>query len=375
MGKAHAAVGVFDRPEALVKAARSLKGTKLGRLEAYSPYPVHGIDPALGLRRSPLGAMVLVAGVLGVIAALAFQGWTSASDYPIVTGGKALFSWQAFVPVMFEAMVLFATLTAAAGMLFLLNRLPDFWSPMLDSKTIGEVTRDKFALSIENAGAAFDAEAARGALEKAGASSVEVVPELPPAPSVRIETLFWIAALGAVACAGAAGAAYWTIKLFPKLPPMSHMQDQTRLDAQEPSSFFKDGRGGRLPVPGTVARGEPLSSATTIADAKDLVNPLPRTPSVLAAGKEGYAVHCAICHGPLGEGTPSLSAEYKAKPANLQSAKFMAYTDGQLFGAMTAGKDAMPSYSAELTEAERWAVTHYVRALQRALHAREEDLR
>ena len=92
---------------------------------------MHGLDRALGLRRSPLGGMVMVMGILGALTALLFQWWVSAVDYPLVTGGKAPSSWQAFVPIMFEVTVLFATFTAGLGMLLLLNRLPFFGHPVL----------------------------------------------------------------------------------------------------------------------------------------------------------------------------------------------------------------------------------------------------
>jgi hypothetical protein len=97
-------------------------------------------------------------------------------DYPLITGGKALFSWQAFVPVMFEVTVLFATFTAGLAMLFAFNKLPFFGHPVLHSKAIKGITRDKLALSIESTGATFDVEAARQALLDNGAESVEVVP-------------------------------------------------------------------------------------------------------------------------------------------------------------------------------------------------------
>ena len=126
-----AVLGLFDSADALMNAIPAVRARGLGRLEAYTPYPIHGIDDALGLRRSPLGGMVLVMGILGALTALGFECWMSAVDYPIVTGGKPLFSWQAFVPIMFEVTVLFATFTAGLGMLLLLNRLPFFGHPVL----------------------------------------------------------------------------------------------------------------------------------------------------------------------------------------------------------------------------------------------------
>ena len=140
------------------------------------------------------------------------------------------------------------------------------------------------------------------------------------------------------------------------------------------SAFFPDGRGMRLPVAGTVARGFlPVRLASPQAAAA-LVNPLPRTPEVLARGRAEYRVRCALCHGALGNGIPTLSAAYGAKPANLMTPAVRQEPDGTLYGVIVLGKNAMPSYAADLPEADRWAVIHYLRALQRAQNARDEDL-
>jgi hypothetical protein len=156
----YAVLGVFETPDALMKAIPKVRASQLGTVEAYTPYPIHGIDEALGLRRSPLGGMVLVMGILGALTAFGFQYWISAVDYPIITGGKAVGSWEAFIPIMFEVTVLFATFTAGLGMLLLLNRLPFFGHPVLSSKAITGITRDRYALALEAESEAFDAAAA-----------------------------------------------------------------------------------------------------------------------------------------------------------------------------------------------------------------------
>jgi len=162
--------------------------------------------------------------------------------------------------------------------------------------------------------------------------------------------------------------------VLPVLPPISHMLDQPRLDPQKPSAFFRDGHGMQLPVPGTVARGFLPPPFATEEEAARLVNPLPRTREVLAKGRAEYQVRCLVCHGPLGNGQPTLTAAYGAKPANLLAPNFRAYTDGAIYGTIVLGKNAMPSYAADLPEDVRWAVVHYVRALQRAGNAKSEDL-
>ncbi len=373
--KVFSVLGVFDNPDALVDAVKKIRPRALGRLEAYTPYPIHGIDEHLGLRRSPLAGMVLVMGLLGSITALFFQWWMSAVDYPLVTGGKPLFSWQAFVPIMFEVTVLFATFTAGLGMLLLLNKLPFFGHPILASRAIERITRDKFALAIESETGDLKTAEARSALEEAGAREIEVLSR--PLQDAGISAQFILRTLLAIAvsCGVAGQLTYWAIKLFPVFAPMSHMQEQPRLDPQSPSQFFRNGIGMRPPVPGTVARNHLPMGVDTQEEAAILVNPLPRTSAVLEEGKRGFTNHCAVCHGPLGNGVPSLTAAYGAKPANLISQQFRDMPDGKVYWTLVRGKGAMPSYAYDLSEKERWAVVHYVRVLQRAQNARPEDLK
>jgi mono/diheme cytochrome c family protein len=373
-------LGLFDSPDALMQAIPKMRERRLGHLEAYTPYPVHGLDRALGQRRSPVGGMVFVMGLLGVATGLLFQWWVSAVDYPIITGGKSPSSWQAFVPIMFEIMVLFAAFTAGLGMLLLLSRLPFFGHPVLRSRAIQGITRDRFALAVEpgrEAGesARFDPEAARAALLAVGARDLETLPALERGPFLTAGSIQKSLAGIAVACLVAGVATFGAIKLTPVLSPVSHMLVQPRLDPQMESHFFKDGRGMRPPVPGTVARGFLPPGFHTQDEAAQLPNPLPSTPEVLARGKAEYQIRCAVCHGPLGNGMPTLTGAYGAKPANLMAPNFQAYTDGRIYGAIVLGKNAMPSYAADLPEDARWAVVHYVRALQRAQNAKDEDLK
>lgn len=372
--KAFAVLGLFESADALMQAIPKVRERKLGRLEAYTPYPIHGIDDALGLRRSPLGGMVLVMGILGALTALGFEYWISAIDYPLVTGGKAPYSWEAFVPIMFEVTVLFATFTAGLGMLLLLNKLPFFGHPVLTSKAIQGITRDRYALAIEANGAVLDTAAAGAALSAAGASDVEVLAEPAGAPILTSDYVLRTLAGIFIACAVAGLLMYGAIKLIPVLPPMVHMHDQPRLNPQASSTFFRDRHGMQQPVAGTVSRGHLSLGVTSQDEATVLINPLPRTADVFAMGRKAFSNRCAVCHGALGNGVGSLTAAYGAKPASLQAQRIRDYSDGQIYWVISMGKNAMPPHAADLTEAQRWAVVHYVRALQRAQNASNEDL-
>jgi mono/diheme cytochrome c family protein len=373
--KAYAVLGIFDTPNALMQAIPKARAAGLGTVEAYSPYPIHGIDEALGLRKSPLGGMVLVMGVLGAVTALGFQYWISAIDYPIITGGKAAGSWEAFVPIMFEITVLFATFTAGLGMLFLLNKLPFFGHPVLSSKAITGITRDRYALALEAEDESFDSAAAAQVLRSAGAVEVEVLPA--PDRSPFLTSDFILRTLGGIfaACLVSGLAMFFVTKWLPLLAPMKYMEDQPRLNAQKPSAFFKDGHGMQRPVAGTVARGHLPTATGTQEAAAALANPLPRTKEVFAIGRKAFTIRCAVCHGAIGNGLGSLTAAYGGKPANLQAQQFRDYPDGKIYWTIVNGKNAMPSQAADLTETERWAVVQYVRALQRAQNAKDEDLK
>jgi mono/diheme cytochrome c family protein len=372
--RAFSVLGLFDSAQQLMDAIPGVKAKVGGRLDAYTPYPVHGIEDALGLRKSPIAGMVLVMGLIGAISAIAFELWVGGVDYPLVTAGKPVFSWEAFVPIMFEVTVLFACFTAGLGMLLLLNRLPFFRHPMLRSKSMPLITRDKFALAVESDGQVLDVQAISAVLRDAGARTVELIEETVAPGPVSPRFLLRIPAVLGIACLAAGYLTYWGVKLFPVFPPMVHMLDQPRLDAQRESSFFKDGSGMRPPVTGTVARGQIPYNLVNQDEAAALANPLPRTDRTLRQGKKSFMTYCSVCHGVLGDGVPTLTAAYGAKPANLVAQKIRDYSDGSIYHVIMTGKNAMPSYHAEMTADERWTVVHYVRVLQRALNARDTDI-
>ena len=370
-----AVLGLYSKAEKIIDAASKIRQRKLGHLEAYTPYPVHGLDHALGIGPSKLGKVVMVMGLLGTSLALLFEWWTSAVDYPVITGGKPLFSWQAFVPVMFEVTVIFATFTAGLAMLFVFNKLPFFGHPILHSKAIKDITRDKLALSIEQSGAALDIEAARKALMESGAESVEVV-EIPAWPRLTLVSL--LRSMGAIvaACVVAGLGSYGTQKMLPVVLPMVHMHDQPKLNAFRSSTFFADGRGMQPAVAGTVARGHlPPAFSKPEEAGQILANPVVLTNRVAERGRKVFNDHCAVCHGTVGDGVALLSRAYGAKPGNFMTAEMQKQPDGYIYGVLMLGKNAMPSYAADLDESDRWAVTHYIRILQRSQNAKDEDLK
>jgi hypothetical protein len=173
-GLCYGVVAEFATPEALLEAARIARGQGYRKLDSYTPFPVHGLDEALGLRRSNLGWIVLGMGLTGATAAVLLQWWTGAVDYPLVIGGKPLFAVEFSMPIIFELAVLFAAIGAVVGM-FALNGLPRFHHPVFQHSRIRSATDDGFLLAVENDAKDFDPESAAALLRAAGGSHVEVI--------------------------------------------------------------------------------------------------------------------------------------------------------------------------------------------------------
>lgn len=165
-------LGIFDNESSLVGAIHAARERRLRIVEVYAPYAVHGLDRVLGLKRSRLSWVCLIAGALGAVLKLWFEIWTAAIDWPVDVGGKPWNSLPAFVPITFEVMVLFAGL-GTVGAFLLVSRL---WPGKQPKLIAPGVTDDRFALLIEETDAAFDVGQVRNLLKRNGA--VEVIERL-----------------------------------------------------------------------------------------------------------------------------------------------------------------------------------------------------
>lgn len=142
--------------------------------DACTPFPVHGLEKAMGLRPSVLPWMVLFAGLFGGTFLMGLEIWVAHVDYPLNIGGKPTLSIPAFVPPAFEFTILFAALTAVFGMFFL-NGLPRHHHPLFGSQGFARVTDDGFFIVIEREDPKFDLEETRQMLIKTHAVQVEVL--------------------------------------------------------------------------------------------------------------------------------------------------------------------------------------------------------
>ena len=172
-GRTYGVLGEFSDPGALLEAARGVREDGYRYFDTYSPFPIHGMDRAMGLGQSILGYIVLGGGLTGTFLAWLMQWWMGL-DYPIIVGGKPFFAIEPSVPIIFEVMVLFSALAALAGMLAL-NGLPKPYNPLFNSERFARATDDGFFLHIEARDPAFDLEEARDLLTRLGASHTEVI--------------------------------------------------------------------------------------------------------------------------------------------------------------------------------------------------------
>ncbi len=165
----------FDREESLIAAAHRIHAAGYRRVDAYTPFPVHGLAEAIGTRPTFVPLIVLIGGLLGGLTGFFMQWYTAVVDYPINVGGRPYNSWPAFIPITFELTILGASLTAVFGML-LLNRLPQPYHPVFNVKRFARASRDGFFLCVESADPRFDLAATRRELESADALIVHEVP-------------------------------------------------------------------------------------------------------------------------------------------------------------------------------------------------------
>ena len=164
----------FATPADLYRACERVRDAGFTRWDAHTPFPVHGLEGAMGLRRSPLPWIVLVMGLTGAVLGFGLQWWVHGSAYPLVISGKPYVAWPAYIPITFEVAVLFAALGAVGGM-FALNKLPMHHHPLFQSKVFERVTDDAFFISIESWDPRFDPSATGQLLESLGARSVELM--------------------------------------------------------------------------------------------------------------------------------------------------------------------------------------------------------
>jgi hypothetical protein len=166
----------FDTADSVLDAAKKVRAAGYEKWDVHTPYPVHGMDNAMGMGDSRLGWIVIIAGLTGLTLAVTMIQWMNGYDYPLVIGGKPPDAIPSMVPIMFELTILLSSFGAVFGMLGL-NQLPKHFHPIFFSDRFEAFSHDKFFISIEAGDKQFDVDKTQKLLESLRPSFVELVEE------------------------------------------------------------------------------------------------------------------------------------------------------------------------------------------------------
>lgn len=164
--------GIFLKESTVLTAAAKVRDSGFVKFDAITPYPVHGMEEACGIKRSSIPYVSFVAACVGLAAALALVWYTSVVDWPLNIGGKPMFSLPAFIPIMFELTVLFSALASVAA-LFYHSGMPKIDPPVIDK----DLTCHKFAIFIPENDVGYNADRVEKLLKDLGADEVKKVAE------------------------------------------------------------------------------------------------------------------------------------------------------------------------------------------------------
>ncbi|MCU0424653.1 MAG: DUF3341 domain-containing protein [Candidatus Kapabacteria bacterium] len=176
-GNVIAVMGDYKNADKVTAAAKGIHAAGYTKFDIYTPYPVHGLEKAMGMPKTSLPKFALAGGLFGLASAFALQYWTGGIEYKLNIGGKPLFAPQFGVPVFFELMVLCTGLTVFFTMFGYLNRLPNWHSKYQYDAGFQAATDDNFCVVLEADDPRFTIETAQALLTKLGADNVRVVHE------------------------------------------------------------------------------------------------------------------------------------------------------------------------------------------------------
>lgn len=174
--KLYGLMAEFDTTTEVVKAAEKVRDAGFTKTDAFSPFPIHEMDEALGIKRSILSFMVFGGGILGLCLGLGLQIYTHVIEYPIMVAGRPHLSLPAFIPPAYELTILLAAFTAVFGM-FILNGLPSPYHPVFNVPRFNLASREKFFLLIEAKDEKFDYEETKKFMESLNPQEVHDVEE------------------------------------------------------------------------------------------------------------------------------------------------------------------------------------------------------
>ena len=166
----------YTTPADAMHAAEKVRDAGFRKWDVFTPFPVHGMDKAMGLKNSRVGWFSFIGGVTGYTTGMLMIWWMNAVDYPVIIGGKPMFSPFGAFPPCYELTILLGAFGAIGGMLFL-NKLPRLHHPLLKNKRFALATHDRYFVVIETADPKFNEVETRKLLEAAGSKRIELVEE------------------------------------------------------------------------------------------------------------------------------------------------------------------------------------------------------
>ncbi len=250
-------IAEYSEEHHLLEAATKVREAGYTKTDAFTPYPVHGIDRALGIKPTILPFIVVCGGLLGLTTALTMEYWMNVVDYPYIISGKPFASWPAFIPVAFELTVLFSAITTFLGSIAL-NRLPKFSNPVFTSPKFDRATDDRFFLFVDSQDKYYNKKSVEELLHATHPQSIEEVKEDSTPSNIPRPVLICILL---VMVAGLIPASL-VFKMRNGMDPLPRwhvffdMDFQPKKKPQQISTIFADGRAMRPQVAGTVARGQ-----------------------------------------------------------------------------------------------------------------------
>ena len=415
--KLYGVTALFDTPDEIMEAAAKTAKLNFKKWDVNTPYPVHGMDDAMGLKPSKLPWVTFAFSLFGASFACFFAWWTMADQYPLNIGGKPFFSLPAFVPIMFALGVLISVITTVFSLIAFFCKLPYNNHPLHDTQYMKSTGSDRFGVVVEADNENFDLEMVKSFFQEIGGKDIteQYFPEkkrthiLIPKVGIQIPYSEWMFVLVIVGVLGGVAAKTYVMYnqvLYDRIPmvhvddpvtginlseiiephrpsPYTWMDIQSKGNPQRYSLLDSGMSVMREPVKGTVARGfmpYKYKGRPDLAE-KNLVSPVlvgapkgvPVEKDIIEKGQKLYNTYCINCHGRFGDGQGTLRGNYFAPPS-FHSEKLKNAGDGLIYHIITEGQGQMASYAKQISREDRWKIVYYIRTLQRAKDAKPSDL-